>query len=160
MADITNDVFIKGGGTTQHLDLEPSWHFFEITVPAALLTATTHDVLLRRYGDPATRCLDVRAQVAQTTDVGTSCTIDIETKLYTIATGATSGTQNIVTGLNGLTNETDGFTNGSSTLGAFGSGVTRDTTERELNVEITNVGSTATTDLVLCVAALLGRAEY
>lgn len=160
MADITSKVIVKGG--YNEINLPFGWKVWEVTVPAAALAAGANDICLPdRFGVDA-RILDVRTQVVDASDAGTSLAMDVELAKVAISGGAVTPIVDMLTGVNLKTAGLSTFIASGVTMlddVKLDSDVIAGTHKGAINLELTLSGAVSNNARFI-VAALMGRVSY
>ena len=166
MADITSKCVVRG--QSQSTERPFDWHVWDIEVPLAAWTGgTTVDrVTMQETFDSETRIIAACAQVNLAGSSANTLLADFTMGLVTLPVGNPivdtdfSGTASFFSTVNCLLTTAPQDTAVSSSIGAFGTGVTPGTNRRALRVGFTPGVSGPTTGLRMLVGLLMGRSKY
>jgi hypothetical protein len=162
MADISDKVYIRGanGAATRPF----GWHVWNVRVPANILTVGgVDDIVLPDRFQIDSRITSLNTQVVNNGVSATTLIIDVEMGLRAISTGVISSLSNMQVGQDLELLGQEGVLvpfGGTNVFNGFGSAVTAGTNERIINLEITNTGTPAGTEVEFDVYALIGRNAY
>lgn len=158
MADITSSVRFRH--SQKAVDYCAEWHFTEVIIPAGLITATNHDVVLPDRFDSGVFCLGA---VIQTTQLGAqtsgTCVANLEVTPITKSTGAVGSLTDLGIAADVKTYTLDSYdsTAAAATIGAVTATVTDATQWWGFNLEVTAATNAITSDVGILVGALLMR---